>query len=1143
MTKSKGAPPGSLFVPKQFGIENEESQAKKLKIMIEELEAEKKEYIRYNQHLQENSKSVRQDNIILEEAIRDRKAYLELLKERYFKSIKKLDMISIKNQRIAKIYYAYRLRIKNLQLISNNQLNADEQILKYQQKLNNIENRLDELMEKYPKSEIKTHYYKVLLSLISKLSKVNDLFTCEARNCLLKKKSKRSKKQPLYKDLQKKIDKINDVNLDQSKLTKTNDHIGDLSDQLKTCLPTYAKVLHIIKLKSRINEISEDDEFDTYIDIDSINHSKSRSYLKLEKKVSKIPKTVEFDEEIETLKRIVGGRSYDYLSDPQKQKEMEKLYNLIEKRRNDSNKTNKEEKDSNKESKDNKKSKKFKKIIKFKEEETNTITDKNKGSEKVELIEKIEEITKIEIVEDEKEKTDENSDKEENEEKTDEIAKIENEEEKESSEKVGSSDLNSEKFPYLRKYGKLATRKSDKSEQVDFIESSESDEKLTLDEEDNMTEDYQLKIPSDKRKDLVDAQTSTTFKDRRRPKPKHVSTYDPKIFRTSQFEPKNGRFTLANAPPIKLNVTLKDIGMEGLDSYANEIPKEEDKQSHSKSEAKKIEDIEKLNEEMRRRKITEAWKKRKELEKKINTYDPKIFRASAFSPTAAKKLNPEDIPPIKLNVELKDIGLEGLDSIGHCNAQEVKPRSPPQVDIKDEVEIARLEEEMRMKKVQEEWKKRKEMEKKINTYDPKIFRASAFSPTAAKKLNPEDIPPIKLNVELKDIGLEGLDSFRTGNEQDEGQVFILETSPKKETKEEDNEETRRRKITEEWKKRKELEKKINTYDPRIFRTSAFSPTTGKLNPEDIPPIKLNVDLKDIGLEGLDSYRQEFQPHSPPKETTSTEKPKTIQQPRRTKKKDEKQASTYDPKIFESTLFTSPTSKLKQENIKPVKLTVTLKDIGLEGLDSYQAQVFQLELPPTENEEKKNKEENENDEKFVVKQPTETSSHSNFRAKRKQTENTTKSTTKSTYDPSVFRTSFYTNGRLKQDDIKPIKLNVTLKDIGLEGLDSYTPQNSQDFKPKNPKMAEIRKPKDCEAQNEAVSNVQKNSNSNVRIQKVNDNNNKRKNEKTKRKSTYDPSIFNTTSCAFKSAQLTAKKIEPVKLNVTLKDIGLEGLDSF
>ena len=363
-----------------------------------------------------------------------------------------------------------------------------------------------------------------------------------------------------------------------------------------------------------------------------------------------------------------------------------------------------------------------------------------------------------------------------------------------------------------------------------------------------------------------------------------------------------------------------------------------------------------------------------------------------------------------------------------------------------------------------------------------------------------------------------------------------------------------KKVQEAWGKRKEQEKNTNTYDPKLFYGSHYSPTS-KLNPENIEPIKLKVELKDIGLEGLDSYstknEKESEQQSPTKYTIQKTKEeidpkkqyeqmrmKKIQEEWELKKKVEKTMNTYDPKIFAASHY-SPKSKREPEKVEPIKLTIGLKDIGMEGLDSYEHKSNSFSptkqvQEPIRNQKSNNSNDDDDENKYTIKQPSEKSTHSNFRTKRRQEENSQHA---NTYNSDVFKTPFFeSNCRLEKEEIQPIKLNVTLKDIGLEGLDSYTSNKAKKVKIQIPPNNETRKQKECE-------NISNNSqkNSNASIQKVHNKDKNKKTEKQTRKSTYDRSVFYTSSCAFTSAQLTAKSY-PIKLNVTLKDIGLEGLDS-
>lgn len=290
----------------------------------------------------------------------------------------------------------------------------------------------------------------------------------------------------------------------------------------------------------------------------------------------------------------------------------------------------------------------------------------------------------------------------------------------------------------------------------------------------DMQQDQQLEFPRQKKKEQNDDSKINLRNYKKKSKAKkHKSTYNREVFKSPQYLPKWGQFELIGDEKIKLTVTLKDIGLEGLDSYETKSKQEiKPPKTPPESPVKNnniINEIEnnnndKLNEEMLMKKVQKAWIERKKQTKKINTYDPEIFQNPEYGPPIKPQF--EDVPPVKLNVKLMDIGLKGLDSFNSNSKPKIKQEKiqeikPPEIPPKNETNEIKddneLDEKMLMKRVQEKWKERKKMLKSINTYSPLKFRLSYYSPK--KKIKPKGAPPIKLSVTLKDIGLEGLDAY------------------------------------------------------------------------------------------------------------------------------------------------------------------------------------------------------------------------------------------------------------------------------------------------------------------------------------------------------------------------------------------------
>ena len=160
---------------------------------------------------------------------------------------------------------------------------------------------------------------------------------------------------------------------------------------------------------------------------------------------------------------------------------------------------------------------------------------------------------------------------------------------------------------------------------------------------------------------------------------------------------------------------------------------------------------------------------------------------------------------------------------------------------------------------------------------------------------------------------------------------------------------------------------------------------------------------------------------------------------------------YDRSVFYQPLYhETPTRKRVCKTNKPIKLTVTLKDIGMENFDMpfmTSNNLKENELPKLysvkqsmndhtlahdgskEKELPKMANHNNISVQTHIQEPKQVSA--NKKSPRKKKEHV------STYDPSIFRTPI--RSELPSRPVRyfndPIKLRVTLKDIGLEGLDS------------------------------------------------------------------------------------------------------------
>lgn len=236
-------------------------------------------------------------------------------------------------------------------------------------------------------------------------------------------------------------------------------------------------------------------------------------------------------------------------------------------------------------------------------------------------------------------------------------------------------------------------------------------------------------------------------------------------------------------------------------------------------------------------------------------------------------------------------------------------------------------------------------------------------------------------------------------------------------------------------------------------------------------------------------------------------------------------STYDPKIFYPT--TDPkknTPKIIHNKFKyPLKLKVSLKDIGLDGMDS---------VIPNKAAELFNKEKlkiKSNKEKPTIFSPTQTITP--YRTQFRSTQNQEPSS------PSSVKQSRFID--YSSDD------SYELCNIDINDVDDSPPPPLQEITNNNNNndMPDDDKP--------FALNVKKNHQIKISepdFKPVDAGNRSPRRKKVEQQSTYDPSIFYTPFSLNASSELCHRakcdygQKHPIKLTVTLKEIGLEGLDS-
>lgn len=555
---------GTLIVPRsqnQNEQETDEEYAKKLKLIIEELEFEKSEYEKFNQHLLKNAKAVYKANKILRAAIEERKAYLSKMNNRYEFSVETLEKAILKNKKISKLYTTYKLRVFILQQINQNDQYASAEMKKFQEELKDIEAKVKKLMKKYKGPHKKIRLYLILLSLIYRLDNVNSLFSHQSKNITTKPDIfGSSKKSSNFSDLQSKLKNGEEIkhelsllNIEKTKLPETKTKATYLHNQLNRCQPIYTQVMNLVKKRNIFDDsllqIEDGVDFDLDLCLTSPRNTANENEFKFEPGENSFT----FEDEMIELRRIVAGWDFGYLKDPKRQARHKKFiekYELIPPGTGKDSNTNDKSKGAGNDENANK------------NEKTNN-SEKPENCEELNDLEKVKnsdeskQYGKIEISDDlDKSKKTQNSEELNDSEKSKKSQKIETIQKLKRSEKVSNSKKNHQ--------GLL-------DDDIDTNELEISGLETLLSRLSQRSGNF------GKADGLVDVQTSVdplTIKEAQRDAiSKSKNTYDPSIFYTppkplsSTWLPATtGRLSNKGNYPIRLTVTLKDIGLEGLDS-------------------------------------------------------------------------------------------------------------------------------------------------------------------------------------------------------------------------------------------------------------------------------------------------------------------------------------------------------------------------------------------------------------------------------------------------------------------------------------------------------------------------------------------------------------------------------------------------
>ena len=122
-----------------------------------------------------------QQNKILKDAINDREIYFENVIDQYSHPTK-TDLTATYNKKSPKNYHECENKARNSEKVSDE--SSIKEIEKLEQEIKDIQKSTNDLIRKFYESGKKNFDYQILLSLDSRLTTINRVFTNEAKNSI-----------------------------------------------------------------------------------------------------------------------------------------------------------------------------------------------------------------------------------------------------------------------------------------------------------------------------------------------------------------------------------------------------------------------------------------------------------------------------------------------------------------------------------------------------------------------------------------------------------------------------------------------------------------------------------------------------------------------------------------------------------------------------------------------------------------------------------------------------------------------------------------------------------------------------------------------------------------------------------------------
>ena len=137
--------------------------------------------LKTNQQLTQNPELNYQQNKILKDAINDREIYFENVIDQYSHPTK-TDLTATYNKKSPKNYHECENKARNSEKVSDE--SSIKEIEKLEQEIKDIQKSTNDLIRKFYESGKKNFDYQILLSLDSRLTTINRVFTNEAKNSI-----------------------------------------------------------------------------------------------------------------------------------------------------------------------------------------------------------------------------------------------------------------------------------------------------------------------------------------------------------------------------------------------------------------------------------------------------------------------------------------------------------------------------------------------------------------------------------------------------------------------------------------------------------------------------------------------------------------------------------------------------------------------------------------------------------------------------------------------------------------------------------------------------------------------------------------------------------------------------------------------